>query len=54
MNRVTSAVSGAANSIHFLVGSVHHGSHAVRTSVSFLIGVVLLVAAFLTARTARG
>jgi uncharacterized membrane protein YidH (DUF202 family) len=39
-------VAGALNSVHFLVGSHHKGSHTVRAAVSFVIGVVLLVFAW--------
>ena len=44
-------VSGAANSVHFMVGSVHHGHHQVRAAVSFVAGVALLIAAWLAARS---
>jgi uncharacterized membrane protein YidH (DUF202 family) len=47
-------VSGAANSLHFMVGSVHKGHHLVRAAVSFVVGVVLLIAAWLTARSSQG
>ena len=40
-------ISGAANSMHFMVGSVHHGSHGVRAIVSFVVGVAFLVGAFI-------
>lgn len=40
-------VSGAANSIHVLVGSVHKGSHGVRAAVSFVVGVAFLIGAFI-------
>jgi len=43
-------VAGAANSLHFMVGSVHHGHHLTRAAVSFVVGVLLLVGAFFTAR----
>jgi uncharacterized membrane protein YidH (DUF202 family) len=43
-------VSGAANSVHLMVGSVHHGHHQVRAAVSFVVGVALLVGAWLAAR----
>jgi drug/metabolite transporter (DMT)-like permease len=53
-------IAGAANSLHFMVGKVHHGDHEIRAVVSFVIGVVLLVAAWfvtkgtsLTKRTAQ-
>ena len=44
-------VAGALNSVHFLVGSHHKGSHAVRAGVSFVVGVVLLVLAWAANRT---
>jgi uncharacterized membrane protein YidH (DUF202 family) len=48
-------VSGAANSIHALVGSVHKGNHAVRAAVSFIVGVVCLAVAYVArARPAPG
>jgi hypothetical protein len=40
-------VSGALNSVHFLVGSVHKGHHQVRAAVSFVVGVALLIGAFI-------
>jgi hypothetical protein len=43
-------ISGAANSVHFMVGSVHHGRHAIRATVSFVAGVALLIGAWLTGR----
>jgi hypothetical protein len=43
-------VSGAANSIHFMVGSVHHGHHQIRAIVSFVIGIACLIGAYI-ART---
>ena len=42
-------VSGAANSIHFMV-SVKHGHHQVRAIVSFVIGIACLIGAYI-ART---
>jgi hypothetical protein len=39
-------VAGALNSVHFLVGSHHKGSHTVRAAVSFVVGVVLLIFAW--------
>jgi len=44
-------VAGALNSVHFLVGSHHKGSHAIRAGVSFVVGVVLLVLAWAASRT---
>jgi uncharacterized membrane protein YidH (DUF202 family) len=43
-------VAGAANSLHFMVGSVHKGHHLVRAAVSFAVGVALLIGAWLAAR----
>jgi uncharacterized membrane protein len=37
-------IAGAANSLHFMVGKVHHGHHQIRAVISFVIGVILLVA----------
>lgn len=38
-------ITGAANSIHFLSGSVHHGVHQIRLTVSLVAAVLLLAAA---------
>jgi hypothetical protein len=38
-------ITGAANSIHFLSGSVHHGHHGIRLTVSLVAAIVLLGAA---------
>lgn len=46
-------IAGALNSIHFLVGSHHKGSHTVRAAVSFVIGVVLLILAWAASRSKR-
>ena len=43
-------VSGAANSLHVMVGSVHKGHHLVRAAVSFVAGVALLAGAWFVAR----
>ena len=43
-------VAKTANSLHFMVGSVHHGYHQARAAVSFAVGIVLLAAAWLVAR----
>jgi hypothetical protein len=40
-------VSGAANSIHFIDGSVYHGHHQVRAVVSFIVGVAFLIMAYI-------
>jgi uncharacterized integral membrane protein len=44
-------ITGAANSIHFLSGSVHHGHHQVRLTVSLVAGVLLIAAAGYFMRT---
>jgi hypothetical protein len=43
-------LAGAANSLHFMVGSVHKGHHLVRAAVSFAAGVALLAGAWFVAR----
>ena len=43
-------VAGAANSLHFMVGSVHQGHHLARAAVSFAVGVALLAGAWFVAR----
>jgi hypothetical protein len=43
-------LAGAANSLHFMVGKVHHGHHDIRAIVAFVIGVILLVAAWFLAK----
>jgi hypothetical protein len=43
-------LAGAANSLHFMVGSVHKGHHLVRAAVSFVVGVALLTGARFAAR----
>jgi hypothetical protein len=43
-------VVGAANSLHFMVGSVHKGHHLVRAAVSFVVGVAFLTGAWFVAR----
>lgn len=40
-------VSGAANSLHFMDGSVHHGHHLVRAIVSFVVGIAFLIGAYI-------
>ena len=45
-------LAGAANSLHFMVGSVHKGHHLVRAAVSFVAGVALLAGAWFVARAA--
>jgi nicotinamide riboside transporter PnuC len=44
-------ITGTANSIHFLSGSVHHGVHQIRLTISLVVGVLLLAAAGYFART---
>jgi uncharacterized membrane protein YidH (DUF202 family) len=46
-------IAGAANSIHFMVGSVHKGHHLDRAAVSFVVGIALLIIAWFAARTHR-
>jgi uncharacterized membrane protein len=40
-------VSGAANSMHFMIGSVHKGHHVVRFIVSLVVGVAFLIGAYI-------
>lgn len=40
-------VSGAANSIHFIDGSVYKGHHDVRAVVSFIVGIAFLIMAYI-------
>jgi len=40
-------ISGAANSIHVMVGSVHHGHHVIRAIVSLVVGAAFLVGAYI-------
>jgi len=40
-------LSGAANSVHFLVGSVHKGHHVIRAIVSLVVGAAFLVGAYI-------
>jgi hypothetical protein len=44
-------VAGALNSVHFLVGAHHKGSHTVRAGVSFVVGIVLLILAWAAGRS---
>ena len=43
-------LAGVANSLHFMVGSVHKGHHLVRAAVSFVVGIALLTGAWFVAR----
>lgn len=43
-------IAGVANSLHFMVGSVHQGHHIARAGVSFVVGVVFLIGAWFTGR----
>jgi len=43
-------MTGAANSLHFLSGSVHKGLHAVRLTICLVIGIILVAAAGYFAR----
>jgi uncharacterized membrane protein YidH (DUF202 family) len=47
-------VAGAANSLHFMVGSVHKGHHLLRAAVSLVIGVALLIGAWFAVKPATG
>jgi uncharacterized membrane protein len=40
-------ISGAANSLHFMSGAVHHGHHAIRAIVSFVVGIAFLIGAYI-------
>ena len=40
-------ISGAANSIHVMVGSVHKGHHVIRAIVSLVVGAAFLVGAYI-------
>jgi uncharacterized membrane protein len=40
-------VSGAANSLHFMDGASHHGHHAIRAIVSFVVGIAFLIGAYI-------
>ena len=46
-------VAGALNSVHFLVGKHHGGSHTVRAAVSFVVGIVLVILGWAASRTRR-
>ncbi|HEY2507387.1 MAG TPA: hypothetical protein VGI58_12790 [Streptosporangiaceae bacterium] len=43
-------ISGAANSIHFMVGSVHKGHHVFRALTAFVVGLILLAGAAFAGR----
>jgi uncharacterized membrane protein len=48
-------VSGAANSLHFMDGSVHKGHHQIRAIVSFVVGIAFLIGAYIAkSRPAAG
>jgi hypothetical protein len=40
-------LAGAANSLHFMVGSVHKGHHVIRAIVSLVVGAAFLVGAYI-------
>lgn len=44
-------ITGTANHIHFLSGSVHHGVHEIRLAVCIVAGVLLLAAAAYVGRS---
>jgi hypothetical protein len=43
-------LSGAANSMHFMVGSVHKGHHVYRAVTGFVVAIILLAGAAFAAR----
>ena len=43
-------LAGAANSLHFMTGRVHKGTHDIRAAVSLVVGVACLVGAWVTAK----
>jgi hypothetical protein len=48
-------LAGALNSIHFLVGSTHKGSHPIRAIVSLVVGAAFLIGAYIArSRTSGG
>jgi hypothetical protein len=47
-------VSGAANSIHFIDGSVYKGHHQVRAAVSFIVGIAFLIMAYIAKTRSAG
>ena len=47
-------LAGAANSLHFMVGSVHKGHHLVRAAISFVAGVALLAGAWVRRQSGAG
>jgi hypothetical protein len=48
-------VSGAANSLHFMIGAKHKGHHQVRAIVSFVVGIAFLIGAYVAkSRPAAG
>ncbi len=44
-------ISGALNSVHFLVGAHHSGGHHIRAAAAFVIGIVLLIFAWAASRS---
>ncbi len=46
-------IAGAANSLHFMTGKVHKGTHDIRAAVSFVVGIACLAGAWVAARGAR-
>jgi uncharacterized integral membrane protein len=44
-------LSGTANHIHFLSGTVHHGLHDIRLAVCIVVGLLLLAGAGYFARS---
>ena len=46
-------LAGAANSLHFMTGRVHKGSHDIRAAVSLVVGIACLAGAWFAAKSAR-
>ena len=44
-------ISGAANSFHFMDGSVHHGHHQIRAIVSFDVGIAFLIGSWFATKS---
>ena len=44
-------VSGAANSMHFLVGSVHKGNHLARGGVALVVGLACLIGSWFSSKS---
>lgn len=46
-------ITKSLNSVHFFVGSMHHGRHEIRALVSFVVGIILIGLAFFASRMRR-